>query len=134
MLYDHLYWKINITSLSINMSDQFYDPRVFRKTAPPKGSVAAKKANGIKVARPGAKERAMNEIDNNTEDFEVQRSGQDIANKMKALRTQKEMTQKDLALRASVKVDVIRDYENGTAIPDNRLIKKFEQILGGKLR
>lgn len=116
------------------MSDQFYDPRVYKKTAPPKGSVAAKKAAGQKIVRPGARERAMNEIDNNTEDFEVKRSGMDIANRMKALRSQKEMSQKDLALRASVKVDVVRSYENGTAIPDNRIINKFEQILGAKLR
>ncbi|KAH0788578.1 Multiprotein-bridging factor 1 [Histomonas meleagridis] len=116
------------------MSDQFYDPRTFKKTAPAPGSVAAKKAAGQKISRPNAKARAMNEIDNNTECFEVKTVGFEFANKMKTLRTQKGWTQKDLALRASVKIDVVRDYENGTAIPDNRMIKRFEQVLGEKLR
>jgi putative transcription factor len=53
---------------------------------------------------------------------------------MKALRAQKEMSQKDLAQQASVKVDVIRDYENGRGVPDGRLISRLEQILGGPLR
>jgi ribosome-binding protein aMBF1 (putative translation factor) len=43
------------------------------------------------------------------------------------------MSQKDLAHRASVKIDVIRDYENGKGIPDGRLISRLEQILGGLL-
>jgi ribosome-binding protein aMBF1 (putative translation factor) len=44
------------------------------------------------------------------------------------------MTQKDLAMRASVKIEVIRDFENGKGIPDGRLIHRLEQILGGSLR
>lgn len=116
------------------MCDQFYDPRTYCKKAPPAGSAAAKAAAGRPVNRPDAATRRMNEIDNNTENFEIQKSGMDLANRMKNLRNQKEMTQKDLALRASVKVDVIRDYENGKAIPDQKLIARFEQILGGPLR
>jgi putative transcription factor len=57
-----------------------------------------------------------------------------LASRLKALRSQKELSQKDLAQRASVKVDVIRDYENGKGVPDGRLISRLEQILGAPLR
>lgn len=116
------------------MADQFYDPRTYVKKAPPPGSNAARAAAGKPINRPDAATRRMNEIDNNTECFEVERSGMDLANRIKTLRSQKEMTQKELAQRASVKVDVIRDYENGKAIPDGKLISRLEQILGGPLR
>lgn len=114
------------------MIDQFYDPRTYAKKAalPNTGKKTLNKNNG----RPDAQARKMNDIDNNTECFAVERTGMDFANRMKTLRSQKEMTQKEVAQRANVKVDVIRDYENGKAIPDNRLISRLEQILGGQLR
>jgi putative transcription factor len=76
----------------------------------------------------------MMAIEGETECFDVQTTGLDLATRLKTLRAQKEMTQKDLAMRASVKVDVIRDYENGRGVPDGRLISTLEQILGGPLR
>ena len=112
------------------MIDQFYDPRTYKKV-----TVTSRTNNSVKKAnKPDSFTRKLNDIDNNTECFEVQRSGMELANRIKTLRSQKEMTQKDLALRASVKVDVIRDYENGKAIPDSKLISRLEQILGGPLR
>ena len=114
------------------MIDQFYDPRTYaKKSASPNiPRKAVNKQNG----RPDAQTRKMNDIDNNTECCTVERTGMDLANRMKTLRSQKEMTQKEVAQRANVKVDVIRDYENGKAIPDARLISRLEQILGGQLR
>ena len=124
----------NFLTSQEKIADQFYDPRTYVKKAPPPGSNAARAAAGKPINRPDAATRRMNEIDNNTECFEVERSGMDLANRIKTLRSQKEMTQKELAQRASVKVDVIRDYENGKAIPDGKLISRLEQILGGPLR
>jgi ribosome-binding protein aMBF1 (putative translation factor) len=73
-------------------------------------------------------------IENETESFHVRQTGLDLATRLKTLRAQKEKTQRDLALLASVKVDVIRDYENNRGVPDARLIGRLEQILGGALR
>jgi ribosome-binding protein aMBF1 (putative translation factor) len=44
------------------------------------------------------------------------------------------MNQRDLALRASVKIDVIRDYENGRATPNGQFSRRLESILGGSLQ
>lgn len=81
-----------------------------------------------------AKRYAM--IENDSDHFGDNRPkvGIDFANKMRTLRNNKEWTQKDLALRAGVKVDVVRDYESGNAEPNSKLIRKFEQVLGSPLR
>jgi ribosome-binding protein aMBF1 (putative translation factor) len=76
----------------------------------------------------------VHSIENETESFHVRQTGLDLATRLKTLRAQKEMTQRDLALLASVKVDVVRDYENCRGVPDARLICRLEQILGGALR
>lgn len=48
-------------------------------------------------------------------------------------RMAKKMTQEDLAKQACVTPDIIRKYENGSAIPNNAFIAKLDQILGVKL-
>ena len=48
-------------------------------------------------------------------------------------RTAKKMTQLDLARALVVQPPIIKQYENGTAIPNNAFIAKIEKILGVKL-
>jgi putative transcription factor len=109
--------------------DRFQDHRVFRKTAPqntgPRHAPAPK---------PDGRTRKLQSIESETESFEIQTTDITFANRLKNLRAEKNMTQKDLAMRASVKIEVIRDFENGKGIPDGRLIHRLEQILGGSLR
>jgi DNA-binding transcriptional regulator YiaG len=47
---------------------------------------------------------------------------------LKTLRGHEKMTQKDLALYESVKVDVLHDYENGREMPDGRFISRYASI------
>jgi len=49
-------------------------------------------------------------------------------------RQAKEMTQKDLATKINEKPQIITEYEQGKAIPNNQLIAKMERALGIKLR
>ena len=56
-----------------------------------------------------------------------------IQNAIKQARLNIKMSQKDLAQKLNVKVDVIIDYENGKAIPNNEFISKIEKILITKL-
>merc|ERR1712176_1687792 len=48
-------------------------------------------------------------------------------------RMAKKMTQKELATKINEKPQVVGEYENGKAIPNNQLIAKMERILGVKL-
>ena len=56
-----------------------------------------------------------------------------IQNAIKQARLNIKMSQKDLAQKLNVKIDVIIDYENGKAIPNNEFISKIEKILTTKL-
>jgi len=49
-------------------------------------------------------------------------------------RTEKGLTQKDLATKINEKPQVINDYEAGRAIPNNQILSKIERAIGLKLR
>lgn len=49
-------------------------------------------------------------------------------------RQAKEMTQKELATKMNEKPQVVIEYEQGKAIPNNIILAKMERILGIKLR
>jgi ribosome-binding protein aMBF1 (putative translation factor) len=112
--------------------DRFQDHRVFSIRGKPTGRPIA--SSPAPVPRPDAQTRRMQSIENETECFNVKHTSISFGTRLKTLRAQKEMSQRDLALRASVKVDVIRDYENGQAIPNAQFIRRLESILGGSLR
>ena len=48
-------------------------------------------------------------------------------------RNAKGLTQKELAHRIAVKDTIIKNYENGKAVPQNGVIQKIEKVLGTKL-
>jgi len=52
---------------------------------------------------------------------------------MKA-RNNKKWTQKTLAAKVGVPVKTIQKYENGSAVPNNRLLNKLRSILGVRLK
>ena len=113
-------------------NDQFAVPKTYvTGGGPPKGP------NGKPVRKHvDSKAKQFAEIENDTDHFGDTRPkvGMAVGNRMKTLRSQKEWTQKDLALRCGVKIDVIKEYENGTAVPNPKLMKKFEQVLEGSIR
>jgi putative transcription factor len=110
--------------------DRFQDHRVFKKAS----SVPDGPPRPPPGPKPDSSARKMMEIENETERFQVETTDISFANRLKTLRAQKEMSQKDLAQRASVKINIIQDYENGKGMPDGKLIARLEQILGGPLR
>lgn len=59
--------------------------------------------------------------------------GLSVGKQIQTARTQKKMSQKDLAMKINVKPNVIQEYESGKAIPDSKVIRKISQILGIKI-
>jgi putative transcription factor len=49
-------------------------------------------------------------------------------------RNEKGMTQKDLATKICEKPQIVNEYEQGKAIPNQQIIGKMERALGTKLR
>jgi len=58
----------------------------------------------------------------------------DVSKAIQKGRTEKGMTQKDLAGKINEKPTLINDYESGKAIPNAQVLGKMERILGIKLR
>ena len=115
--------------------DRFNDTRTYRKTAKPTpGATAYHHEPKPAGNRPDAATRRMMAVENETESFAIEKTPSSLANRLKALRAQKEWTQKDLATRSSVRIDIIRDLENCKGTPDPKIIAKLEQCLGGSLR
>jgi putative transcription factor len=114
--------------------DRFQDHRTFVLRPRAKVPTTGNGTSGRPPHRVDAQTRRLQNLENETECFKVEHTSVSLANRIKTLRAQKELTQRDLALRASVKIDVIRDYENARGVPDVQLIRRLEQILGGSLR
>jgi putative transcription factor len=75
----------------------------------------------------------MKKLDEETENFTIQKVSLELKDAISKARTTKRLTQKQLAQAINEKVDVIQSYENGKAIPNNSIIMKMQKILGVKL-
>jgi putative transcription factor len=72
-------------------------------------------------------------IDNETEDFTIVKSGLTLGKEIQKGRTNKKLSQKQLAALLNEKPNVIQQYENGHAIPNPEIINKLQLALGVKL-
>lgn len=68
-----------------------------------------------------------------TEQFHVQKSGITLGKEIQQARTEKKLSQKQLACMLNEKTATIQQYENGTAIPNHLFITKLQNKLGVKL-
>ena len=57
-----------------------------------------------------------------------------MAKRIAQVRCEKKLTQKELAMKLSLDVKIIQEYENGKAIPNPNIINKLEKVLDAKLR
>uniref|UniRef100_A0A0B6ZJN6 HTH cro/C1-type domain-containing protein n=1 Tax=Arion vulgaris TaxID=1028688 RepID=A0A0B6ZJN6_9EUPU len=73
-------------------------------------------------------------LDRETEELHHEHVALDVAKLIQQGRQAKGFTQKDLATRINEKQQVINDYENGKAIPNQQILSKLERQLGMKLR
>ena len=72
-------------------------------------------------------------IEEETESFNIQKTGLTLGKAIQQGRTAKKLTQKQLAVSLNEKPQVIQQYENGQAIPNPQIINKIERALGVKL-
>ncbi|KAJ3185625.1 Endothelial differentiation- factor 1 [Geranomyces variabilis] len=127
------------------------DVTVIRKR--PETSKAAKSTSAVNAAlRSGVgvtseKKAAVNankigidagkaaKIDNETEDFTVERVGLGLAKTIQQARAAKGLTQKQLGTLINETATIIAEYETGrSANPNQQLLAKMERALGVKLR
>ncbi|KAJ1560672.1 Endothelial differentiation- factor 1, partial [Cladochytrium tenue] len=93
-----------------------------------------KKTAAANTKAPVIDSRKAAKIDNETEDFHVQRVSMSVGRAIQQGRQGKNFTQKDLATKINEKPTVVAEYESGKAVPNQQVLGKMERILGVKLR
>lgn len=76
----------------------------------------------------------LTKVDRETDIVAPKKIDASVGKTIAKVRTEKKMTQKDLATKINEKPNVINDYESGRAIPNQQLLGKLERALGVKLR
>jgi len=64
-----------------------------------------------------------------TENFKVETVNKSVSKEIQQLRQAKQWSQKQLAQAINEKVDVVRAWENGSAIPSGRILVKMRKAL-----
>ena len=64
----------------------------------------------------------------------VDKVGSTIGKQISQARVAKKMSQKDLATKMQLQLQVIQQYENGKAVRNNSMLSKFEKALGTKFK
>ncbi|CAL5200704.1 unnamed protein product [Lathyrus oleraceus] len=131
---------------------QDWEPVVLRKKAPT--SAARKDDKAVNAARrSGADIETMKKhnaatnraassstslntkrLDEDTENLAHDRVPTELKKAIMQARTDKKLTQAQLAQVINEKPQVIQEYESGKAIPNQQIIGKLERALGAKLR
>ncbi|XP_048430383.1 multiprotein-bridging factor 1a isoform X1 [Pyrus x bretschneideri] len=73
-------------------------------------------------------------LDDETENLAHERVPSELKKAIMQARTDKKLTQAQLAQIINEKPQVIQEYESGKAIPNQQVITKLERALGAKLR
>ena len=67
------------------------------------------------------------------DDVVLKKPSLDFQKTLQQARLAQKMTQKDLALKAGIQLNILQGYENGKEIPSNLIISKLEKLLNTKL-
>lgn len=133
----------------MNMSGQDYAPVILRKNGPSGGSKqtagslnAAMRAGNVESVKKfsaggntqNSAQKNLSKLDNETEELSHEKVSGDLKRAIIQGRTAKKMTQAQLAQQINEKPQIVQEYEQGKAIPNNQVLGKMERVLGVKLR
>ncbi|XP_028788450.1 multiprotein-bridging factor 1c-like [Neltuma alba] len=73
-------------------------------------------------------------LDEETEPAALQKLRTEVRTAIQKARLEKKMSQADLAKQINERPQVVQEYENGKAVPNQAVLAKMERVLGVKLR
>lgn len=73
-------------------------------------------------------------LDEGTEPAALDRVQTEVRQAIQKARLGKKMSQSDLAKQINERPQVVQEYENGKAVPNQAVLAKMERVLGVKLR
>lgn len=74
--------------------------------------------------------KSLTKLENDSENFSVQKVNATLSKSIQQARIAKSMTQKALATAINEKPQVIQQYESGQAIPNPQILNKLDRALG----
>lgn len=73
-------------------------------------------------------------LDEGTEPAALDRVSADVRQLIQKARLEKKMSQAELAKQINERPQIVQEYENGKAVPNQAVLAKMEKVLGVKLR
>lgn len=73
-------------------------------------------------------------LDEGTEPAALDRVAAEVRLTIQKARVEKKMSQAELAKQINERTQVVQEYENGKAVPNQAVLAKMEKVLGVKLR
>ncbi len=87
-----------------------------------------------KQSTPSLSTRKLESVDTSEDPLQLPQISKETAHRILSERTKKGWSRKDLAMKLNVSESVVTQYENGTAIPNPRLLQKMSTLLGIPLK
>ncbi|KAL2321248.1 hypothetical protein Fmac_030217 [Flemingia macrophylla] len=88
-------------------------------------------ANKKSGGGPAVYARKLDEV---TEPASLERVAGEVRHAIQKARLEKKMSQAELAKQINERTQVVQEYENGKAVPNQAVLSKMERVLGVKLR
>ncbi|KAG9459292.1 hypothetical protein H6P81_003800 [Aristolochia fimbriata] len=127
-------WEPVVLHKSKLKSSDLRDPKAVSQALRAGASVVTTKkfdAGFNKKAAPPVKARKLEE---ETEPAAFERVSTEIRQAIQKARLAKKMNQAELAKLINERPQVVQEYENGKAVPNQMILAKMEKVLGVKLR
>jgi ribosome-binding protein aMBF1 (putative translation factor) len=105
---------------------------ILRKSGKESGNIKRKRGETTTVAK-NQHSQKKKILDQNLDSFTTETVSYTLKMQIQKARVAAKLSQKNLAQKINVTQKTIQTYENGTAVPDNKVLQKLRRILKVKL-
>lgn len=127
-------WEPVVLNKSRTKTQDLRDPKAVNqalRSGAPVQTIRKADAGSNKKAAPVVNARKLDEA---AEPASLDRVSSNVRQAIQKARLEKKMSQSDLAKQINERPQVVQEYENGKAVPNQAVLAKMEKVLGVKLR
>lgn len=127
-------WEPVVLNKSRTKAQDLRDPKAVNQalcSGAPVQTIRKAEAGSNKKAAPVVNARKLDEA---AEPAALDRVSTEVRQAIQKARLDKKMSQADLAKKINERPQVVQEYENGKAVPNQAVLAKMEKVLGVKLR
>lgn len=128
-------WEPVVLHKSRPKSQVLRDPKAVNQALRSGAQVqTVKKFDGGSNKKPPATAVYARKLDEAAEPAAIDRVAPEVRQLIQKARIDKKISQADLAKQINERPQVVQEYENGKAVPNQAVLAKMERVLGVKLR